>query len=353
MGIDQPASDFDQMQYQSEAFLELTHIVQTKKIPNALLFYGLENTGRKEAAILFAKGCNCKIGTELFCHTCTSCRKIDNNSHPDMIFIEPPAGKNIITISRIREVGGILSSRPNEAKYRMVLISKADAMNTQAQNALLKMLEEPPENTFFILLAVKPDLLLATIISRCRKIRFKSMSNKAIAKRLISEFQTDPELAHIVSETVGSDFKKILVCLNLNNEKESCEKEGFNWVKRRKWLLETLVDIIKTDKKDLSKGFMLSQKLCLDPGFINDALAIIKTFFRDLMIFPIFPEKIVNLDFFDSFSHITQMVQKDHFFEWSKYLYESEKKIEANCTLRLILDSFFLKIAGNGREVCV
>ncbi|MFA5906912.1 MAG: DNA polymerase III subunit, partial [Desulfobacula sp.] len=245
MGIDQTASDFDQMQYQSEAFLELTHIIRTRAIPNALLFHGHENTGRKEAALIFAKGCNCKGGVGLFCSTCPSCHKIDNNSHPDMIFIDLPAGKNIITISLIRELGNILSSRPNEAKFRMVLISNADAMNVQAQNALLKMLEEPPENTFFILLAVKTDLLLPTIISRCRKIRFKPLSSKVIAKRLISKFQTDPELARIISEAVGSDFKKILTNLNLLGEKDSSEEERGDWAKKRKWLLDTLIDILR------------------------------------------------------------------------------------------------------------
>ena len=348
MGIDQTASDFDQMQYQSEAFLELTHIIRTKTIPNALLFYGHENTGRKEAALMFAKGCNCKSESGLFCRTCASCRKIDNNSHPDMILISPPAGKDVITISLIRDLANTLSSRPNEAKYRMVLISKADAMNVQAQNALLKMLEEPPENTFFILMAVKIDFLLPTIISRCRKIRFKPLSSKIIANRLISEFQIDPELAGIVSETLDADFKKILTRLSPDGE-----KDGFNWAKKRKWLIETLIDLIKNGKDDISKGLALSQTLSLEPGLINDALSIMKTFFRDLMIFHILPEKIVNLDFFDSFSHISQMVHKDRYFEWLKCLYESEKKIEANCTLRLILDGFFLRIAGNKREVFV
>ncbi|OGR40682.1 MAG: hypothetical protein A3J80_01120 [Desulfobacula sp. RIFOXYB2_FULL_45_6] len=350
MGIDQTVSDFDQMQYQSEAFLELTHIVQTKTIPNALLFCGHENTGRKEAALIFAKGCNCKNGTGLFCSTCTSCRKIDNNSHPDMIFIDPPAGKNIITISLIRELGLLLSSRPNEAKYRMVLISEADAMNVQAQNALLKMLEEPPENTFFILMAVKTDLLLPTIISRCRKIRFKPLSSKVIAQRLISEFQTDPELAYIVSETVDSGFRKILDCLNPARGTEAGGKESINWVRKRKWLVKALIDILLHGQDDISKGLMLSQKLSLEPGFIDHALSIMKTFFRDLMIFHILPEKIVNLDFFDSFSDIIRITHKETCFEWLKCLYDAEKKIKANCTLRLILDSFFLTIAGNRRE---
>ncbi|MFA5906854.1 MAG: hypothetical protein WC836_23185, partial [Desulfobacula sp.] len=157
----------------------------------------------------------------------------------------------------------------------------------------------------------------------------------------------------IISETVDSDFKKILTNLNLLGEKDSSEEERGDWAKKRKWLLDTLIDILRNGKDEIPKGFLLSHQLSLDPGFINDAFSIMKTFFRDLMIFDILPEKIVNLDFFDSFSDISHMTHKERCFDWLKCLYNAEKKLEANCTLRLILDSFFLMIAENKREVRV
>lgn len=355
MDMDQAASDANQMRYQSEAFQELAHIIQTKKIPNALLFSGHANTGRKEAALAFAKGCNCKYLEKkgIFCGQCASCMKIDHFSHPDMIYLDPPEGKNIITISRIRELGDTLASRPNEAAYRMVMISQAEAMNVQAQNALLKMLEEPPQTTFFILLSVKTDLLLPTIVSRCRTIRFKPLSSKTIAQRLIKEYQIDPGLARIASETLDSDLNAILTRLRPPQDKKSGAKENSSWIKKREWLLKNLTAMIQSKQDPLPRGLMLSQKLSGDPEFMPDALSILKTFFRDLLVFTIHPEKIVNLDFFDSFAHITRMMQKDRFFEWSQHLYESEKKINANCNPRLTLDNFFLKMSGNERDVCI
>jgi len=347
MTFDQTMSDFDQMQHQTKTISELTHILQTKKIPNALLFSGNENTGRKQAAFFFAKGCNCLSETQSSCNNCKSCRKIDAGYHPDILCIKPLKGKKIISISQIREMGLTISSKPNEAKFRMVIILNADLMNTQAQNALLKMLEEPPEKTFFILIANKISLLLPTIISRCRKIRFKPLTDKLIEQCLVNEFNADKQMAAIVSKTADSDLKKAMMYLNLNPNTES-ESKDIDWIKRRKWLLKSLASIIKADtNKCISKGLMLSQKLSLDPDLIDGAIAIMKTFFRDLMIFKLHPKKIVNIDFFDTFADISQMVETKKNSEWLKNLYETEKRLASNCTLRLTLDKFFLKIVIN------
>ena len=338
-------SDFDQMQYQATVVSELIYIIQTKKIPNALLFSGNENTGKKEAAFFFAKGCNCLSGTGLACNDCRSCRKINAKSHPDILCINLQKGKKIISISQIREMGLAISSKPNEAKFRMVLILNADLMNIQAQNALLKMLEEPPEKTFFILIANKISLLVPTIISRCRKIRFKPLTDKLIEQCLINEFKTDRQMAQIASKTANSDLKKAMLYLNLNQNDKT---KDVDWIKRRKWLLETLALIIITDtNKCISKGLMLSQKLSHDPDLIDDAIAIMRTFFRDLMIFKLDPKKIVNLDFFETFTDISQRTETKKNFTWIKALYETEKRLTSNCTLRLTLDRFFLKIATN------
>ena len=343
MVIDQTMPDFDQTQYQAKVFLELTHIIQTKKIPNALLFYGNENTQRKKAAFFFAKGCNCLKDTGFACNDCRSCRKIDAKSHPDILCINLLKGKKIISISQIREMGLAISSRPNEARFRMVLILNADLMNTQAQNALLKMLEEPPEKTFFILIANKISYLVPTIISRCRKIRFKPLTDKFIEQYLIKDFKVDKDLAHIASRTSDCDLRKAMMYLNLGND-----AKNINWLKIREWLLKTLVDIIATDtNKCVSNSLILSQKLSLNPDLIDDAIAIMKTFFRDLMIFKLHPKKIVNLDFSGTFTDISQMVETKKIYAWIKDLYGVEKMLASNSAPRLTLDSFFLKITNN------
>jgi len=341
MGVDQTMSDFDQMQYQALAVSELTHIIQTKKIPNALLFSGKKNTGKKEAAFFFAKGCNCSSETQIACNNCRSCRKIIAETHPDIIYVAPDQGKKIISISQIRELGVTLSSRPNEARFRMVLILTADRMNIQAQNALLKMLEEPPEKTCFILIATRMAFLLPTIVSRCRHIRFKPLTDKRIEHHLVHTLKTNPQWARIVSKTSDADLEKAMMYLKLTAD-TACPP----WIKKRQNLLDTIAAMMTTDTpRGISNGLMLSQRLSLDPEFMEDAIAIMKTFFRDLIIFSFHPKKIVNLDFFDIFTDIDQRAGIKKRYEWLNQLYETEKRLTSNSTLRLTWDRFFLKLS--------
>ncbi len=343
MVIDQTMSDFDQTQYQKKTIKELDHIIQTKKIPNALLFTGNDNTGRKEAAFYFAKGCNCLENAVHNC-SCKSCRKIDADAHPDMVSIGIKKGKKIISISQIRELGVTLSSKPNEAVFRMVLILNSDKMNMQAQNAVLKLLEEPPENTFFVLIANKVSTLLPTILSRCRKIKFRPLTDPVIEHFLMHDFKIDETLAHITSKTANSNLKKALLYLNIDRDTDSV-----NWIKRRKWLLKTFAAMIQAAPpgQRLSKGLILSEKICAAPDLVDDSMAVVKTFLRDLAIYRFHPKKIVNLDFFDTFKDINQRTEQHTFLEWMSVFFETEKKLASNCALRLTLDNFFLKIAGN------
>jgi DNA polymerase-3 subunit delta' len=205
------------------------------------------------------------------------------------------------------------------------------------------MLEEPPERTFFILVAHKMSTLLPTIVSRCRKIRFKPLTDTVIEQHLIHHFNVDKPLAHIASRTADADLKRAMMYANQDQERKEVD-----WIKRRLWLLDTLTNIIRAKPAvGVSKGLMLSQRLSRDPDLMPDTMAILTTFFRDLMIFKFHPKKIVNLDFFDTFADINQQVPSHKFLEWIKMLYETEKRVTSNSTLRLTLDRFFLKIVTN------
>jgi len=216
-------------------------------------------------------------------------------------------------------------------------------MNVQAQNALLKMLEEPPERTFFILIAGTTSTLLPTIMSRCRKIRFKPLTDKFIGQYLEQHYNVGKDLAHIAAKTADADIERAKRYLNLDKDESDTD-----WIKRRNWLLNALSSMIRTDRgSGIAEGLMLSRRLSQEPGLIDDSMAIIKTFLRDLMIFKFNPQQIVNLDFLAIFTDINKSILSDHFSQWVEYLYEAEKKLAANSTLRLTMDVFFLKIVMN------
>ncbi|WP_320044807.1 DNA polymerase III subunit delta' [uncultured Desulfobacter sp.] len=319
---------------------ELTYIVQTERIPNALLFYGPRGTGKKQAALFFAQACNCRSDNDRPCNICVSCKKISAGMHPDIIFIGPAEKKKIITISQIREMGGIIASRANEAIFRMVCILHADQMNPQAQNALLKMLEEPPERTFFILTVEQTPPLLPTILSRCRRIDFLALSQHEIKNFLCTQYGLDPDTAHIISGTAGSDLEQALRLSGLH------KGDTPDWEKLRPWLIKEVCRFltVPTDQSAF-KSLDLSRLLSGRPEYIHDAMAVIRTVFRDFCILKYMPDKIVNLDFLSAFKDISIMHSYARMLKWMTLFHETEKRLESNSGTRLTLDRFFLSLS--------
>jgi len=352
MFIDQRMSDFDQKTATSQTISkqiisELKYIIQADKIPNALLFSGEKSAGKKGTALEFAKTCNCRADGKRPCNNCLSCKKINAGMHPDIIKVSLCEKKKMISISQIREIGLLISVKPNEAQKRMVLILDADKMTVQAQNALLKVLEEPPETTFFILTATIPSALLPTILSRCSQVRFRPPSSHEIQQILIQEYGIDPKKAYIASRTAGSDLKMALSLLNLDPDEllDGNKKTGMDWQKQRTWIIKELIALISLqDSGNIEKSLMFSQKLSLEPDHVLEAITIIKMVLRDLCVLKYSPKKIVNLDFFDAFKDISQMHVYSTFLEWIKDLHETEKRLRSNSSIRLTLDRFFLKL---------
>lgn len=155
----------------------LISIAQNRRIANGYIFFGPCGIGKREFAMNFVKLLNCEHSknnshdlTVKPCNSCIQCTKIANNNHPDVIAILPEGGQ--IKIDRVREVQRLLSYSNFEAEYRCVIIDDSDKMNTISQNAFLKILEEPPNNTIFILITANINNILPTIVSRCQKVPF-------------------------------------------------------------------------------------------------------------------------------------------------------------------------------------
>jgi len=322
----------------SEPSYQLRQMILTGKIPNALLFYGAQGTGKKEAAMEFVKSCNCS-GKTVPCNLCISCKKINTGMHPDMIFLEPENNKKNISIAQIRDVSRRISARANEADYRMVCILGAGRMNIQAQNGLLKVLEEPPAQTFFMLLATETAPLLPTILSRCRKFRFCPASPLRIAQILTDRHGVPETLARIISGTAGPDLD---LALKYAGKSDS---PGPEWMAFRQWLIRSMVDLVTGPGQNrIGRGLALSQKLSGDPKLLLYALAIVRTVLRDLCVLK-YTEQIVNLDFFDIFKDISQTHVYPTFLEWMTAFCETEKRLDSNSGQRLALDRFFLELS--------
>lgn len=165
---------------------------------HAYLFVGPQSVGKHTVAVHIAKMVNCESTDPARrpCGVCGTCKQIDAGAHPDVITVEPEAGKATPTISvaQIREVVRKTGYHRYNARRRVVIIDPAEAMNDPAANALLKTLEEPPDGTGFIVIATNATALLPTIRSRCQQIRFSAVSEDAIVEWLKASEVPDARL---------------------------------------------------------------------------------------------------------------------------------------------------------------
>lgn len=144
----------------------------TGRVPHALLFAGEAGAGKTRMALEFFKALNCQEHAAEACGRCPSCVKADSGSHPDIHVVRPEEGKRWIHVEKVRETIQEATLRPFEARTRCILVEPAEALNVQSANALLKTLEEPPGNTVIVLVSHRPSLILPTVASRCRTLRF-------------------------------------------------------------------------------------------------------------------------------------------------------------------------------------
>jgi DNA polymerase III subunit delta' len=162
--------------------LELTARAALRgSLPPSLIFGGPEGVGKRRAAVALAQLVNCAAPSETdACGSCASCARIGRGVHPDVLIIEP-GETGAIKIDQVRDAIERSAYRPFEGRRRVVIVDDADAMAGEAQNAMLKTLEEPPSASTFVLVTSRPDVLLPTVRSRCQHLRFGRLSPADIA----------------------------------------------------------------------------------------------------------------------------------------------------------------------------
>ncbi|GBD94141.1 DNA polymerase III subunit tau [bacterium BMS3Abin05] len=234
---------FDRIIGQAPIKDTLQKIITNGRLSKTYIFYGPEGGGKDAMAIEFAKAINCLDETRVPCDVCTNCRQIGALTHPDLRILYAGSKKNLekesagrfqikakdpyiplaknslakILIDSTRELKQFLSLKIFNVKHRVIIISEADRMTEQAANSILKLLEEPPEKTMFILTTSQIDRLLPTIVSRCQVIKFSPLKADEIRDELIKR-GTEKIQATIVSRLAGGNFRKAMILLQEDHQ---------------------------------------------------------------------------------------------------------------------------------------
>ncbi len=268
----------------------LTKSADAGRIPHAQLFVGPEGSGTLATAIAYAQYILCKNSSGGNGDGNESCNlKFENLTHPDLHFIYPSVtalgitskpksidfikewrefvSENVygslfdwlnyleagnkqgeIRVDDAQEIVKLLSLKSYEGGYKIVIIWMAEKLNIAASNKLLKLLEEPTDNTLFLLIAEQEEDLIQTILSRCQVLHFNGLSENNIAERLITDFNIEEREARKIAHQSQGNFNKALKFINENGEDAAFEEWFVEWVRaafRAKGNASAISDLIK------------------------------------------------------------------------------------------------------------
>jgi DNA polymerase-3 subunit delta' len=286
------------------------------RFPHGLIFSGPEGWGNIRAHSAIAKALNCLKATADgdFCDACASCRKIGSGTHPDVMTITLEDEAAQIKIAQVRQLLGMLELQPLEGRNKVFIIDPADLLNAEAANALLKGLEEPPENSFFILITVNVHELLLTVRSRCQVYNFTPLTLEEIRHHGVADELT-------VRWSQGSIGRaRALDIARLKSEREV--------------LLDFLETVIMAGEEQFQDLLGVSAELGRAKQEFESRMAVLAVLLADVIYLKEGArEKLVNVDIQDRLAKLAARASVDRLLKMAEFLrfieIEPEKQRES------------------------
>ena len=261
--------DFTQIIGHEGIIKHLQNAILAEKISHAYIFHGEEGMGKKSLALAFAKALQCMDQRGNPCNSCKSCMQTDSGNHPDILWVSHE--KASIGVDDIRtQVNADIHVMPYQSPYKIYIIDSADKMTENAQNALLKTIEEPPEYAIVLLLACNIQSLLPTILSRCVTLDLKPIDRKLIKEYLMSKHQIPDYLAEIAADFSGGNVGKAI---------KYASSDDFETKK------EDIFHILRyIDDMELHEIIAGIKTITEDKNSINDYIDLMMLWFRDVLM---------------------------------------------------------------------
>ena len=312
----------------------LENAIIQDKVSHAYIIVGERYAGKEFIARVFAQALLCEKETGVPCGECHSCKQALSNNNPDIIKVthEKP---NVISVDDIRvQVNEDVLKMPYGGKKKVYIINEAEKMNPQAQTALLKTFEEPPEYAVILLLVTNEEELLPTIRSRAVTLNMKPVADKIVKKYLMEEVKIPDYKADVCVAFARGNLGKAKL-LATNEEFDEIRDDVVN-------LLKYLPDM---EVSELIQAVKHASEHKLE---INDYLDIIMVWYRDILLFKA-TQDANDLIFKDEIQYIRKVADKVD-YEGIQVIIDAlekaKKRIAANVNFELTMELLFLTIQG-------
>ena len=306
--------------------------IATDKVSHAYILNGPDRSGKMLLAEAFAATLQCEKQQISPCLECHSCKQAAGRNQPDIIYVTHKK-PNTLSVDDIREqVNADVVLKPYSSRYKIYIIDEAEKMNVQAQNALLKTIEEPPAYAIIILLTTNADVFLPTILSRCVRLDLRSVNDEKIRSFLVNEKEVPDSQADIcVAFAQGNVGKAVLLA----------ESQNFSEMKNA--VVDLMKRIREIDLYELSQAVKQITEYKLE---INAYFDLMMIWYRDVLLYKatadvnrlIFQEEIYSIKkeaSHSSYGGIEQIL---------KSLEKAKARIRANVNFELVIELLLLTI---------
>lgn len=323
-----------------EAVIEhLQNAIQQKKVSHGYILCGEKGSGKKLISKLFAKALQCEKKGNNPCGTCKSCLQTEGGNQPDIIYVTHE--KASIGVDDIREqINHDIVIKPFQSEYKIYIIPEAEKMTEQAQNALLKTIEEPPHYGIIILLVENVNRLLPTVLSRCITLQLKSVAPELIEEYLMKECHIPDYLAQLSANFSQGNVGKAIRYAS-----------GEEFIQLKDQMLHLLKYI---DDMEIYEILEALKAITEHKSEINDAMDLMLLWYRDVLMFKVTNDPNVLL-FTEEFSFINRQASNKTYEGIETIIEAIEKarirlKANVNFDTAVELMLFTLKENGNGKN---
>ena len=313
----------------------LQNALEQKKISHAYIIHGERSSGKEYIAKVFAMALQCEKGGTEPCGTCQSCMQVVSGNHPDIIYVshEKP---NTIGVEDVRtQINQDIGIKPYKSNYKIYIVNECEKMTPQAQNALLKTLEEPPAYGVILLLTTSLDALLPTILSRCVILNMRPVKDEQVKEYLMNELQIPNYKADICVAFARG---------NIGRAKLLAVSEEFDNIRNN--ALRLVKNIHEMELYEVTKAIKEISDYQMD---VNDYLDVLSIWYRDVLLFKA-THDTNPLIFKEEIQAIRKAADRSAYEGIEtilKALDTAKARLRANVNFELVMELLFITIQEN------